>query len=189
MTKKPSIKRRLRLWLNKVRFNQSSQSWVGRLKQRLTDPQLWHFNRHNVAKGAALGLFIAFIPLPIQVILAVFGAILLRVNLPTTVVLTWITNPFTFVPILYLSYYIGSLFLPNMPPLHLPSYANHAGTWAWLTESWHWLATLGRPILIGSPILAVGMAILGYVAVMLIWRLHTWFEHKKRRQARQARGN
>ena len=184
MPKNLSIKRRLRLWLTQVSQQQVNGSWSGRLKHRLADPQLWHFNRHNVAKGAALGLFIAFIPLPIQIILAILGALIFRVNLPTTVVFTWFTNPLTFVPVLYLSYRVGSLFISSPAKFHLPNYVKDLGTWAWITESWQWLITLGKPILIGSPILAVIAACLGYSIITLLWRTHTWFERKKRKQAR-----
>lgn len=189
MTKKPSIKRRLRLWLESVQPDRAhSRGCLGHLRQRLTDPLLWHFNRYNVAKGAALGLFVAFIPLPIQTILASIGAIIFRVNLPIAVALTWLTNPFTFVPILYLSYRVGSWFLPNHAPLHLPHYATDLGTWDWLSKSGTWLLTVGKPILIGTPIVALTAAALGYYVVMFFWRMHTRYEYRKRKQIRLQQG-
>ena len=55
--------------------------WFGR---HLHSPDLWHFGRRSVAGGVGLGLFLCFIPIPIQMMLAIPCAIVLRVNLPVT---------------------------------------------------------------------------------------------------------
>jgi uncharacterized protein len=48
----------------------------------LHDANLWHLNRHSASGAFAVGLFMAFIPLPFQMIFAAGAAILFRVNLP-----------------------------------------------------------------------------------------------------------
>lgn len=74
----------------------------------LGDPRLWHLNRRSVTKAVYLGVLCAFIPLPIQGISAIICALLFRANLPLCILLTWLTNPLTFAPILYLAYMIGA---------------------------------------------------------------------------------
>ncbi|MFW6343056.1 MAG: DUF2062 domain-containing protein, partial [Halothiobacillaceae bacterium] len=74
---------------------------------RLQDGNLWHLNRRSVSGGVAVGLFSAFVPIPFQMVLAAGLAILLRVNLPLSVVLVWITNPITIVPLLWVANRIG----------------------------------------------------------------------------------
>ncbi len=54
---------------------------------------------------------IGLLPIPGQTILAVLGALLLRVNLPVAAISVWITNPITFAPIFYLAYKIGAALL------------------------------------------------------------------------------
>ena len=64
----------------------------------LHNPSLWHMNRHSVAKAFAVGLFFAWVPVPFQMVLGAGGAILFHANLPLSVVLVWLTNPFTMPP-------------------------------------------------------------------------------------------
>jgi len=56
----------------------------------------------------AVGLFCAFVPLPIQMLLAAAAAIIFRVNLPISVGLVWITNPVTIPPMFYFCYKVGT---------------------------------------------------------------------------------
>jgi len=70
-----------------------------------------HLNRRSVSGAFAVGLFFAFWPVPLQMLLAAIGAILVRVNLPISVTLVWITNPITIPPIFYFSYLVGTWML------------------------------------------------------------------------------
>ena len=77
----------------------------------LYDPNIWHVHRRSSAGGAAIGVFCAFIPLPIQTISAVAFAIIFRVNLPISILFSLLTNPFT-IPFIFLSSYkVGSFLL------------------------------------------------------------------------------
>ena len=67
----------------------------------LNHPELWHLNRRGVSGAAFVGLFSAFIPVPSQMLLAAIIAIYVRVNLPISVALVWITNPITIPPMIY----------------------------------------------------------------------------------------
>ena len=54
-----------------------------------------------------MGLFIAFMPIPGHMIVAIMAALLLRVNIPVAAMAVWVTNPLTVVPIFYLAYRLG----------------------------------------------------------------------------------
>ena len=74
---------------------ESVQRQLSFLGERLHDPELWHLTRHSTAGGLSVGLFMAFMPIPFQMLLAAPAAILLRVNLPIAAVSVWISNPLT----------------------------------------------------------------------------------------------
>jgi uncharacterized protein (DUF2062 family) len=145
----------------------------------LRHPNLWHLHRRSVAGGVAIGLFCGLIPGPLQMISAALLAILFRVNLPVAMFTTLYTNPFTIVPLYLLAYEIGvgvtgsanGTLVPEFPEMHW-----HDG----LVQVWAWLFALGKPLLIGLPLLAIGLSIIGYVAVRLAWRLFVlWKWHSR----------
>jgi uncharacterized protein (DUF2062 family) len=152
--------------------------WLRPVQHWLHHPNLWHLHRRSVAGGVAVGLFCGLIPGPVQMISAVLLAALLRVNLPVAAFVTLYTNPFTIVPIYLLAYEIGKRVsgvdgsaAPPFPEVHWDD---------WFDPLSDWLASLGEPLLIGLPLLAVALSMAGYIAVRLIWRLVVvwkWSKH------------
>ncbi len=131
----------------------------------LHDPGLWHINRRSVAMAFAIGLFWAMIPMPFQMVAAAASAIVLRVNLPISVALVWLTNPLTMPPIFYATYRIGA-FLLGTPPV-----ANSAEFSLEYLE--HSLSIIWAPLLLGSIVTGLVLGALGYVALRLLWRQNT----------------
>lgn len=68
-------------------------------------------SRKMISKGAAIGIFIAMIPIPFQMVIVLFLTPLTRFNVPIALVMCWITNPFTMPFIYYVEYLTGSFFL------------------------------------------------------------------------------
>ena len=134
----------------------------------LHDPNLWHLNRHSVARAMAVGIFAAFIPMPFQMLLAAFLAINVRSNMPISVGLVWLTNPITMPPVFYCTYKLGA-WLMNVPARTLPE----ALTWEWISGQ---LSTVWQPFLLGSVVCGVVLAALAYCLTMLYWR---WWVSRK----------
>jgi len=63
---------------------------------------------HRIALGVAIGIFVAWIPLPGALMLTVIGlTILFRANTIAGIAAVWINNPLTIVPMYYTGYLLG----------------------------------------------------------------------------------
>ena len=68
------------------------------------------------AKGLAIGIFSGCFPFfGFQTLLGVFFAKLAKGNIVLAAIGTWISNPFTYIPLYYFNYKVGSIFLNNSP--------------------------------------------------------------------------
>jgi len=66
------------------------------------------------AKGLAIGVFSGCFPFfGFQTLIGVFFAKLARGNIYLAALGTWISNPFTYIPLYYFNYRVGSFFLNN----------------------------------------------------------------------------
>ena len=148
-----------------------SHRWLKPFGHWLQHPDLWHLHRRSVAGGVSVGLFCGLIPGPLQMIGAALLAVLFRVNLPVALITTLYTNPFTIVPLYLVAYELGAwvsgaqsgeVVQPSFPELHWQNMMH---------ELWGWMVLLGEPLLIGLPLLAAGLAIIGYFAVRVAWRV------------------
>lgn len=150
----------------------------------LRHPNLWHLNRHSVAGGVAAGMIAGLIPGPVQMLTGAILAIVFRVNLPVAMVTTWYTNPITWGPLIVAAYAIGSLVTGESMGRVTEFEFDWAGhDWSlFLPSLYHWFLGLGETYLIGSLILGGALAVLGYGAVQLAWRLYLLAYLKRRRQ-------
>jgi uncharacterized protein (DUF2062 family) len=144
----------------------------------LHDPNLWHLNRRSVARAMAVGLFAAFLPIPLQMLVSACLAIPVRANMPIAVSLVWITNPLTMPPVFYLSYKVGAWVLAT-PARRWPEHV----TVEWISNEF---ASIWQPFLLGSVLTGLLMGALGYALTMLYWR---WWvgRHWRQRQQRRRR--
>ena len=68
------------------------------------------------AKGLAIGVFSGCFPFfGFQTLMGVFLAKLVKGNIFLAAIGTWISNPFTYIPLYYFNYKVGSIFLNNSP--------------------------------------------------------------------------
>ena len=134
-----------------------------RLGDRLHHPRLWRLNRRSVAGATGVGLFVAFLPIPFQMVLAALGAVWLRVNLPLAVALIFVTNPLTMGPAFYLCYKVGAWLLGAST---LQTGKNFKPSIEWLFGQ---LAIIWQPLVTGSLLIGALSSMLGYLIVQLLW--------------------
>ena len=127
----------------------------------LHEPNLWHVNRRSMAGAVAVGLFFAWVPMPIQMLMAAAAAIMFRTNMALSVALVWISNPFTIPPMFYFAYLVGTWVIGEPPQ----DFAFQL-SFEWLADE---LASSWMPFLTGCLILATSSSMIGYFAVSQFW--------------------
>ena len=168
-------KKFFRRYLPKKAELREQESLRRALGDLLHDPNVWHLNRRSVAGGFAVGLFVTWIPLPVQMVTAGLLAIGFRVNLPLSVVLVWISNPLTMGPMYWFAWRVGVFLLgiERVPLAFEP-------TLHWFTAG---LARIWLPLTVGCLLLGALSAGLGFLICRLAWRFHV-IRHLLRRRRR-----
>ena len=153
-------------------------------KRVVLDRGCWAFNRLSVTRGFALGLFIAFIPptpLPVHLVTCVTLAMLFRLNLPVLTATVFLSNPLTWLPQVACSIWVGAKFMGMdlMPYLHE---LHHRPLWTQVGQLW-------APLLLGSLVLGLAAAGVGYVLAQLACRAPTMSGRAARFRPPAARGH
>jgi uncharacterized protein (DUF2062 family) len=124
----------------------------------------------------AVGLFAAFLPIPLQMLLAAALAVTVRGNIPIAVSLVWLTNPITMPAVFFCTYQTGA-WLMDVPARTLPDEL----TWEWITNQ---LSTLWQPFLLGSVVTGLVLGVLAYFVTMAYWR---WWVARQWRRRKRSR--
>lgn len=143
-------------------------SWIKRYYKYF----LWRIRRLQeqpkaIARGFAVGVFTGSFPFfGLQMIAALLLAILLKANKVTAMMGTWISNPFTYVPIFFFNYQIGVFILEKIFNIQL-NYLDEFNS-----ESWQNLADSGLEItttlLIGCFFVGLTLSIGAYYLILII---------------------
>lgn len=140
----------------------------------LQDPNLFHLNRSSVSRAVSISLAVSVIPFWGHMLISAVVAVWLRANIAISVILVWISNPLTFPFIILIEYKIGQWLL-KVFGFGAGRKLIDAGWQDTLLHSW-------KPILTGSLVLTLLMAIMGYFCVQFLWRWGVWKKLKKRRE-------
>lgn len=151
--------------------------WMRPIAHRLAEPTIWHFNRHAVARGVALGLAVSFV-LPVgQIILAALLASLVRGNVLVAAAATLPSNPLTFPAIYYGAYKLGGWLLDT--PAAAPAVATDQ-------SMRDLIAGASGPVTLGLTVFAILSALVGYWLVHGVWRLFLVRQWRRRPWAGQC---
>jgi len=153
---------------------------LGVFGKLLHEPNLWHMNRKSVSLAFLVGLFVMWVPLPTQMVIAAGLAILLHCNLAISVALVWITNPLTMGPMYYFAYKLGSWML-GLSPNDLEFQAS----FDWISEQ---MQIIWQPLLLGCVTLGTISGLIGFISMRLLWRLHI-INYLKEKQQRFTHRN
>ena len=155
--------------------------WLRPFRNSLLHPRLWHLNRHSAAGAVAAGMFCGLIPGPLQMLGAAVCALVFRVNLPLSLLVTLYTNPFTIVPLYVLAYQIGRLATGDSAGFIEPPALDVTRFVAWTEAMQTWMLGVAKPLGIGLVLLAATLAVAGYVLTKAVWRwylIRAWQRRK-----------
>ena len=158
-TTKSRKKRRKKSWLRYWKYYKLK---ILRLKE----------NPQKIARGFAAGVFAGCLPLMgLQFIVSFLLAILIRGNKLTALMGTWISNPFTYVPLFLLNFKVGKLIINLLI---------HDYTVEFSFDSGQKFTDLGQEIMIaislGSIIVALCSSLIAYQVILFL--LKKWKKHK-----------
>lgn len=132
-------------------------------------------NPHNVALGMAVGIFVSILPIiPLQTIVAVALAFVVRGSKSAAALGTWLSNPLT-IPLVYFANYKFGCFLLGYATTH-DSIA---------FDSFAELMALGidvtRAMIVGGAVIGAALGVLAYFVTFRVYR-------RLRRAARSGTG-
>ncbi|HNP34610.1 MAG TPA: DUF2062 domain-containing protein [Woeseiaceae bacterium] len=142
------------------------------------EPRYWGIRRRTAVPALALGMFIAWLPFPGHIVIATFTAMALRINIPVSILTTFISNPLTMYPMYYFAYRLGRRLLGTPPTAFDFELSFH-----WLTEKF---SVIWQPLMLGSLLLATISALVGYVVLDVLWRSSLHDYKKRKRGERNA---
>ena len=159
---------------------QIGDRWYLRPVQALLhDPALWTTHRRSVCKAFAAGVFIAFLPIPGHVLLAVVVAIYWRINIGVAAATTFLSNPLTFAPIVLAEYQIGR-WLIGAPPVDSAFAMSWTGVVNGLSGLWPALA-------VGAMAVATTLASVAFLVLNGVWRWSAVRRYRNRGGSRYRR--
>lgn len=129
----------------------------------------------DIAAGVSLGVFIGFLPVPglgiLQLFIALFFSMILRVNKIAVILGTFITNPLTVIPISAFSYDIGAWLLKSEVPFTLKNFTVGG------------IIAIAKPLLVGSFVVGLAAAVVSYVITYYV----AWAIYRSRRRAEEQK--
>ncbi len=142
------------------------------MKKYKIPKDLLSVNRRMVSRAILVGMFIAMIPMPMQMLAVILVAPFFRFNVPIGVSLVWITNPFTMPFIYYIEYITGNFLLmqEGIGDIQL--------TMEWFTEN---IGNIFVPLYVGTFFYSVIFSVGGYYLVNWLWILSVHQEKKDKK--------
>jgi len=136
---------------------------------------------HELALGAAIGMFVAFTPLlGLHLVIIVFVAFLcqrlVRFNKAIAIATCYVNNPFTFAPMLWASYKVGAWLMPSTAEVFDPEKVLKGLDWRHGFQAVpKFLHGIGLPMLVGCLLLGVVTAAVTYP---LMFAFVTWYRRE-----------
>ena len=117
-------------------------------------------NRKSISRGVLIGLFWAFIPMPMQMLAVLTLTPFIKFNVPIAISMVWLSNPLTMPFMYYIEYLTGNFLLGN------ESLNNIELTLDWFSNHWDKIII---PLYIGTIPYAIGVSSIIYFLINKLW--------------------
>lgn len=133
-----------------------------KIRGKLHDAIVAESDARSLAAGFAVGVFFSFTPfVTLHMVLALLVAFVFRFNKMTTIAGVWVNNPYTMPFVFYACFRLGEWLLGiRVPPPSFESYS--------LGSLWKVAIPYAAPMFLGTTIVGLVAAVLGYVVVYRI---------------------
>jgi len=148
--------------------------------------EFWSFKGEALAKGLAVGLFVAFTPtIGIQMVLVCILILFIPGNLPIALATCWLTNPVTAVPVYTVEWHVGKWILGIFG--HVAAAQPLMIEYKSVMDFVENVFKQGGTLWFGSIITSFALAVAGYCTMMGIVYLERWLRRIKLDDFRQVR--
>jgi len=117
-------------------------------------------NRKSISRGVFVGLFWAFIPMPMQMLAVLAITPFLKFNVPIAISMVWLSNPITMPFMYYMEYQTGNFLLGNA------GLENIELSLDWFSDNWDKIIT---PLYVGTIPYSFGISGLIYFIINKLW--------------------
>ncbi|MBC8238663.1 MAG: DUF2062 domain-containing protein [Helicobacteraceae bacterium] len=144
------------------------------MKKYKIPPHYLSTNRRMVSKAVLIGLFIAFIPMPMQMLAVLAMIPFFKFNVPIALAMCWLSNPLTMPPMYYMEYVTGAFLLgTEIVPVEMSV--------KWFSEN---IDNIFVPLYLGTLIYSVVGSLTGYWLVNHFWHGSVHSDRKLHRDDR-----
>ena len=130
--------------------------------------EIWSLRRKYILRAVFLGIFVACLPMPLQMILLAFLAIVFNANFPIAFILLWINNPLTIPFIFYAEYKIGAFLLNAKDNIEFN-----------FDSMYENLGDIAVYLYTGSLVLGLVLAVICTILTNILW---IWYIRKQRKK-------
>ena len=149
----------------------AAMRWFAR---HFLDKSVWKPSRQSFAGGLAIGMFVTMLLTPGQMGIAILLAGFFRMNIPIAVAACWLSNPFTFVPVVWSEIKLGNgitrlLGLGDPPPLEWMQLKTMVHEAPGVAALWHALQPWAVSVYVGGVAAGLSLAVLSYGLAYFLW--------------------
>ncbi|MDQ7084409.1 MAG: DUF2062 domain-containing protein [Sulfurovum sp.] len=146
------------------KFFKNRRSTKGKLDTFLAKYHLpkayFNVNRKMISQGVFIGLFFAFIPMPMQMLAVLAITPFMKFNVPIAIAMVWLSNPFTMPPMYYIEYLTGNFLLGYAGATDIEL------TLEWFSNN---MGNIFIPLYVGSAFYAILIPTLCYILINWLW--------------------